>query len=98
MSDWRPHGNKLASGRTKIANLHWAAGRCADKRRGTHGGGRCQAALPLFLVDAVAFCLGQLQEVLHGTQVNQQRLGRRLGVFLLTEDLREKALRERERK
>lgn len=74
-------------GEDKIWYLYRSAGWGADKRSGTHGGGRRQAALPLLLVDAIAFGLRQLQEVLHGAQVDQQRLGRRLGVFLLAQDL-----------
>lgn len=69
--------------------LYGPAGRRADEGGGAHGGRGGEAALPLLLVDAVALGLGQLQEVLHGPQVDQQRLRRRLGVFLLTEDLRQ---------
>lgn len=32
------------------------------------------AALPLLLVNAVPLALGQVEEVLHGLQVDQQRL------------------------
>lgn len=81
-------------GEDKIWYLYRSAGRGADKWSGTHGGGRRQAALPLLLVDAIALGLRQLQEVLHGAQVDQQRLGRRLGVFLLAQDLRQQALRQ----
>lgn len=79
-------------GEDKIWYLYRSAGRGADKWSGTHGGGRRQAALSLLLVYAIALGLRQLQEVLHGAQVDQQRLGRRLRVFLLAQDLRQQAL------
>lgn len=77
-----------------VGYLHRAAGRGADERSRAHGGGGRQAALPLLLIDAVALGLRQLQEVLHGAQVDQQRLGGRLGVLLLAQDLGQQALRD----
>lgn len=66
-----------------IWHLYRSVGWSTDKWSSTHGRGCCQAALPLLLVDAVTFSLRQLQEVLHGTQVDQQRLGRCFRVLLL---------------
>lgn len=79
---------------TQSLYLYRPAGRRADQGGGAHGRGRGEAALPLLLIDAVALGLWELQEVLHGPQVDQQRLGRRLGVFLLTQDLRQQTLQE----
>lgn len=73
--------------------LHGSAGRGADERSGSHGRGCCQAPLPLLLVDPVPLGLGQLQEVLHGAKVDQQRLGRSFRVLLLTQNLGEQTLR-----
>lgn len=73
--------------------LYWSDGRGADERGGAHGRGCRQAALPLLLVDAIALGLRQLQEVLHGAQVDQQRLGGCLGVLLLAENLGQQTLR-----
>lgn len=74
--------------------LHGPAGGGADERSGPHGRGCRQAPLPLLLVDPVPLGLGQLQEVLHGAKVDQQRLGRRFGVLLLTQNLGEQTLRD----
>ena len=52
-----------------------------EPHRGVHG------ALSLLLVDAVSLALGKAQEVLHGLQVDEQRLGGRARVLLLTQDL-----------
>lgn len=68
----------------KIWYLYRSAGWSADKWSGAHRRGCRQAALPLLLIDTIPFSLWQLQEVLHGAQVDQQRLGRRLRVLLLT--------------
>lgn len=72
--------------------LHRPAGWGADERGGPHGRGCRQAPLPLLLVDSVALCLRQLQEVLHGAQVDQQRLGCSFRVLLLTQNLRQQTL------
>lgn len=72
--------------------LHGSAGRSADERSGPHGRGRRQAPLPLLLVDSVPLCLRQLQEVLHGAQVDQQRLGCSFRVLLLAQNLRQQTL------
>lgn len=82
------YNHRRASTET-IIYLYRSAGWGADERSGAHCRGRSEAALPLLLIDAVTFGLRQLQEVLHGAQVDQQRLGRRLGIFLLTQDLRQ---------
>lgn len=79
-----------------VCYLHGSAGRRADERRGPHGRGCRQASLPLLLVDTVTLGLRQLQEVLHGTKVDQQRLGCRLGVLLLAQNLRQQTLRDGE--
>lgn len=42
--------------------------------------------LPLLLVDPVSLALRQVKEVLHGFQVDQQRLRGRARILLLTED------------
>lgn len=67
----------------KIWYLYRSAGWSADKWSGAHGRGCRQATLPLLLIDAITLSLRQLQEVLHGAQVDQQRLGRRFRVLLL---------------
>ena len=77
--------------------LHGPGWGGADEGRGAHGGGGGQAPLALVLVDAIPLDLRQLQEVLHGSQVHQQRLRGRLRVLFFAQDLREKALWERER-
>lgn len=82
------YNHRRASTET-IIYLYRSAGWGADERSGAHCGGRSEAALPLLLIDAVTFGLRQLQEVLHSAQVDQQRLGRRLGIFLFTQDLRQ---------
>lgn len=50
------------------------------------------APLSLLLVDAVSLALWQVEEVLHGLQVDQQRLRGRARVLLLTKDLGQQAL------
>lgn len=45
------------------------------------------APLSLLLVDAVSLALRQVEEVLHGLQVDQQRLRGCPGVLLLPQDL-----------
>lgn len=74
--------------------LHGSAGWGADERSGSHGRGCRQAPLPLLLVDPVALCLRQLQEVLHGAQVDQQRLGCSFRVLLFAQNLRQQTLRD----
>lgn len=60
------------------------------------GGGkadrRVHSALSLFLVDSVSLALRQVEEVLHGLQIHQQRLRGRARVLLLPQDLWEQAL------
>lgn len=89
-------GIQKAAGQTlsHVCYLHGSAGGSADERRGPHGRGRRQAPLPLLLVDSVALCLRQLQEVLHGAQVDQQRLGCSFRVLLLAQDLRQQTLHD----
>lgn len=48
---------------------------------------RVHGALPLLLVDAISLALRQVEEVLHGFQVDQQRLRGRPRVLLLPQDL-----------
>lgn len=74
--------------------LHGSAGWSADERSGPHGRGCRQAPLPLLLVDPVALRLRQLQEVLHGAQVDQQRLGCSFRVLLFAQNLRQQTLRD----
>lgn len=50
------------------------------------------AALPLLLVDAIPLALRQVEEVLHGLQVDQQRLRGSARVLLLAQDLRQQPL------
>ena len=52
--------------------LYRSAGWSADEWGGAHCRGCRQAAFPLILIDAIALSLRQLQEVLHGAQVDQQ--------------------------
>lgn len=81
----------------RVRYLYRARGRGADEGRGAHGRGCGQAALPLVLVDPVSLRFRQLQEVLHRSQVDQEGLRRRLGVFLFPENLWEKTLEEPDR-
>lgn len=53
----------------------------------------CQTSFLLLLVDALPLGLGELQEAVHGPQVDQQRLGRMFRVLLFTQDLWQKTLR-----
>lgn len=64
------YNHRRASTET-IIYLYRSAGWGADERSGAHCRGGREAALPLLLIDAVTFGLRQLQEVLHGAQVDQ---------------------------
>lgn len=46
-----------------------------------------RAPLSLLLVDAIPLAFGQVEEVLHGLQVDQERLRGRARILLLTKDL-----------
>lgn len=56
-------------------NLSWP-NLCGSGRRLVAGGSESgQASVFLLLVDALSLGLGQLQEAVHGPQVDQERLG-----------------------
>lgn len=65
-------------------------------RRGFIAAGReaRQAPVLLLLVDAIPLGLRELQEAVHGPQVDQQRLGGVRRVLLLAQNLRQQALEE----
>lgn len=81
------HYDYTCSHRRNVTNLREA------RRAGVGGVGGGQAdrrvhgALPLLLVDPVSLALSQVEEVLHGLQVDQQRLGGCARVLLLPQDL-----------
>lgn len=72
---------------TFARNLSWL-NLCRSGRRLIAGGGEPgQASVLLLLVDALSLGLRQLQEAVHGPQVDQQRLGGVEGILLLPQDL-----------
>lgn len=61
---------------------------CGSRWRVIAAGGESnQASVFLLLVDALPLSLGELQEAVHGAQVDQQRLGGVHRVLLLPQDL-----------
>lgn len=68
---------------------------CRSGRRLVAGGGESgETPVLLLLVNALPLHLWQLQEAVHGPQVDQQRLGGVEGILLLPQDLGQQALEE----
>ena len=81
------HHTHTRSHRANVTDLREARRAGVGRVGGGQADGRVHGALPLLLVDPVPLALAQVQEVLHGLQVDQQRLGGRARVLLLPQDL-----------
>lgn len=71
----------------QAAHLWGSGGAGAARCGGDHAHIGVHAPFPLILVNAITLYFGQVEEVLHGPQVYEQRLGGSPGVFLLTQNL-----------
>lgn len=71
----------------QVAHLWGSGGAGAARGGGDHAHIGVHAPFPLILVNAITLHFGQVEEVLHGPQVYEQRLGGSPGVFLLTQNL-----------
>lgn len=76
----------------QTSHLGGSGGTGAAGGRGNHAHVGVHAPLPLVLVDAIPLHFRQIEEILHGPQVHQERLRGCPRVFFLTQDLRQQSL------